>query len=117
MAQKDNSSSNVTPDLVIGEHLLNTINDHNASAPELPSALVLTLRYLGTLCISRAARSIPSIDVEGAYFSTFVVAKCTIILAKDDYSKDSRHLYELESSVLNINEDSNAATTIKLMNK
>ncbi|EYC18266.1 hypothetical protein Y032_0028g1768 [Ancylostoma ceylanicum] len=114
IAQKDNSSSEVSPDLLIGQDLLNTIIDQKAAVLKLPSGLMLSPTIFG-YTISGTSQIILSIDREDIHFSTLVVAT-PIASAKDDYKKDIKHLYELESLGLNISNDSHEAAMIKFMN-
>uniref|UniRef100_A0A7I4YHR8 Peptidase A2 domain-containing protein n=1 Tax=Haemonchus contortus TaxID=6289 RepID=A0A7I4YHR8_HAECO len=96
VAQTSLLPMNVSPDILIGQDLLHQIFDHTAAMVKLPSGLILTptiFRYTisgksGTL-YSKKRTSEPQCN-------SLIVAT-SLILTKDDYKMNIKHLYELES--------------------
>ncbi|KHJ96327.1 hypothetical protein OESDEN_03711 [Oesophagostomum dentatum] len=111
IAQSDLTSSELSPDLLIGQDLLNTVLDHNASTLRLPSGLILTSTIFGYTISGTSEAVLRSKETEATY-SSLVVATPAVTSARD-IKRDIKHLYELESLGLNTKDDSNEAEMIK----
>ncbi|EYC27487.1 hypothetical protein Y032_0009g755 [Ancylostoma ceylanicum] len=114
LAQADLKCSDVSPDLLIGQDLLSTIIDHSAPILHLPSGLILTPTVFG-YTISGTSEAHLTNDASSTC-SSLIVATPFVTSPRDDYKKDIKHLYELESLGLNISNDSHEASMIKFMN-
>ncbi|KHJ99755.1 hypothetical protein OESDEN_00264 [Oesophagostomum dentatum] len=114
IAQSDLSSSEVSPDLLIGQDLLNVVLDHSASTLKLSSGLILTSTIFGYTIFGTGEAVLKSKETE-ATCSLLVVATPAVTSARDDYNRDTKHLYELVSLGLNTKGDSNEAEMIRFM--
>ncbi|KAK6019496.1 Tas retrotransposon peptidase A16 [Ostertagia ostertagi] len=114
VAQQSLRPSEVSPDLLIGQDLLNQVIEHYNPVMKLPSGLVLTPTVFG-YTISGASGTFGPMNENGDTQCSSLIVATPVTLSNDNYKKDIKHLYELESLGINTQNDTDEAAVIKFM--
>ncbi|XGW34436.1 hypothetical protein V3C99_018376 [Haemonchus contortus] len=114
IAQQTLRPSELSPDLLIGQDLLNQVIEHHNPVIKLPSGLVLTPTVFGYTISGASSTLLPNNGNSDTQCTSLIVAT-PVTLTNDSYKKDIKHLYELESLGINTQNDIDEAAVIKFM--
>ncbi|XGW22112.1 hypothetical protein V3C99_004797 [Haemonchus contortus] len=114
IAQQTLRPSELSPDLLIGQDLLNQVIEHHNLVIKLPSGLVLTPTVFGYTISGASGTFAPNNGNSDTQCTSLIVAT-PVTLTNDSYKKDIKHLYELESLGINTQNDIDEAAVIKFM--
>ncbi|VDO36280.1 unnamed protein product [Heligmosomoides polygyrus] len=114
IAQQGLFSHEVSPDIIIGQDLLNKVIDHETTVIKLPSGLILTPTIFG-YTISGASDKTAILTKNSTSECSSLIIATPSLTAKDDYKENIKHLYELESLGINTDSDTDEASIVKFM--
>uniref|UniRef100_A0A8L8JYQ0 RNase H domain-containing protein n=1 Tax=Heligmosomoides polygyrus TaxID=6339 RepID=A0A8L8JYQ0_HELPZ len=114
IAQQGLFSREVSPDIIIGQDLLNKVIDHETSVIKLPSGLILTPTIFG-YTISGASDETAILAKNSTSECSSLIIATPSLTAKDDYKENIKHLYELESLGINTDRNTDEASIVKFM--
>ncbi|KHJ88153.1 Tas retrotransposon peptidase A16 [Oesophagostomum dentatum] len=116
VAQTTLDDSIVTPDILVGQDLIDKFLLRDQPCVFLPSGLVLTPTIFGYAISGRSAITTTSSQLIHSENGAVVVATPVLNLAQEEYKQDIKNLYELESLGIKLEKDGDEESVLRFMN-
>ncbi|KAL6742700.1 hypothetical protein Aduo_015823 [Ancylostoma duodenale] len=107
----------ITPDILLGQGLIDIFLLRNEACITLPSGLVLTPTVFGYAISGNSSVSGSQVSQTLAENGAILVATPVVNQAREEYKQDIKNLYELESLGIKVDKEDDEESILQFMNK